>query len=395
MARVLVIGGTGYLGSLIGATLLTRTQDWVVLAVRPGHERDDIVARLRLEMTAAGDAGGEALKRLRIVQLPAPGDRRGFSSLFRENRIEEVVNSAGAVHYHDIEALQQSSIDLVNDLLAAAKEARVTRFIHISTAFAQGYADEPAAEALFAEPVGDPTPYTRFKRRAEWLVAESGAPFLILRPSIVIGDSGDGRYFGPPYGIYQYWQTFAKVLMSRYRETIHFIAGDNKLPLLHQDSFIETLFAAREKFSGDAIVNVVSSPDTLPTVEDLWRLFSDLVVRPHEVRCYESIDEAPLESLDPRYQSFLRHTAVNTEISCHPWRFDTGNRDRLMRDGMRFPQVTLDTVRKCQTRFVASSESVRRYHERFEHLFPGAPREPRAVALAESVGPAPGGRWLL
>jgi len=42
----------------------------------------------------------------------------------------------------------------------------------------------------------DPTEYTRTKRNAEELVATSGVPYLILRPSIVIGDSRDGRYFG-------------------------------------------------------------------------------------------------------------------------------------------------------------------------------------------------------
>lgn len=383
MARILVIGGTGYLGGLIAATLLTKTQDFVVLAVRPGHERDDIVARLRMEMTAAGDPEGDSLERLRIAPLPRPGDRRGFSSLFRENRIEEVLNCAGAVHYHDVEALEQSNIDLVNDLVAASKEARIARFIHLSTAFAQGYSTQAAPEALLPEPEADPTEYTRFKRRAEWLVAQSGLPFLILRPSIVIGDSRDGHYFGPPYGLYQIWESFAKLLMSRYRETIHGIAGKHKLPLLHQDAFISTMMAARQKLKDDAFVNIVSAPDPLPTGEELWRLFADLVAHPHELRIYDSLDKAPLAALDPRQQAFLAHTAVNAEIARHPWRFETGHRDWLMAQGLVFPQATLDTVRKCQNRFATNSESVRRYHERFEALFPGAPQAPRGRELAD------------
>jgi nucleoside-diphosphate-sugar epimerase len=205
VARVLVIGGTGYLGSLICATLLEETRDIVVLAARPGHERDDILARLRMEMSAAGDSGGKALERLRIAPLPAPGDRRGFHALFRENRIDQIINCAGAVHYFDVKALQESNIDLVNDLVAASREVRLQRFIHISTAFACGFSNEITQEALLPEPSADPTEYTRFKRRAEYLVAESGLPFLILRPSIVIGDSRDAHYFGPAYGLYQYW----------------------------------------------------------------------------------------------------------------------------------------------------------------------------------------------
>lgn len=394
MARVLVIGGTGYLGSLICATLLEETQDVVVLAARPGHERDSIIARLRMEMSASGDPEGKALERLRIVRLPARGDRRGFSGLFRENRIDEVINCAGAVHYFDVEALQASTIDLVTDLLEAAKESRVNRFIHVSTAFACGFSAGASAETLLPEPPADPTPYTRFKRRSEYLVAESGLPFLILRPSIVIGDSRDGHYFGPDYGVYQYWESFAKVMMSRYRETIHVVASDHRLPLVHQDAFISVLFAAREKL-GDAFINIVSPQEKLPSVKALWTQYCDLVVRPHRLFCYDSIEEAPVRELDTRHRAFLNITAINSRISSWDWRFDTGNRDRLIEEGLVFAPVTLETVRKCQSRFVAASPTTRDYIQKFEALFPDAPQAPRARALADALGEGVGGSWLL
>jgi nucleoside-diphosphate-sugar epimerase len=391
LARVLVIGGTGYLGGLLGAMLLSRTQDHVVIATRPGHRREEIVARLRMEMTAAGDAAGDALERLRIVALPAPGDKRGFSSLFRENRIDEVLNCAGAVHYFDVEKLKESNIDLVNDLLAASAEVRLRRFVHVSTAFAQGYSDAVAAETLFPEPVSDPTEYTRYKRYAERLVAESGVPFLILRPSIVIGDSRDGHYFGAEYGLYQFWSSFAKMLMDRYRDTLHGVAAFNPLPLVHQDAFVETYLAAREKLPDDSFVNAVSAPEGLPTVRDLWRLWCDNIARPHKVVYYDAINDAPLRALDPRYRAWLYFTSVNLEISNHNWRFETTSRDRLIQDGMRFRHVDLETVRKCQSRFVGSSETVRGYSQKFESLFPVAPvahvssLAPRARVLPERV----------
>jgi len=395
LARVLVIGGTGFLGSLICATLLERTTDTVVLAARPGHERDDIVARLRMEMSFSGDPQGKAMERLRIARLPAPGDARGFSSLFRENRITEVLNCAGAVHYFDVDALRASSIDLVNDLVAASKETGIDRFIHVSTAFACGFSNAAAVEALLPEPQSDPTEYTRFKRRSEYLVAESGLPFLILRPSIVIGDSRDGHYFGPAYGVYQYWESFAKVMMSRYRETIHVVASDHKLPLVHQDAFIETMLAARERLTSDAFVNVVSPDEKLSTVKALWQQYCDLVVRPHKLCCYDAISEAPYGELDARHRAFLNITAINSQISSWNWRFETTNRDRLIEGGMVFAPVTLESMRKCQTRFVASSPATREYMEKFEALFPGAPQQPRARELAGALDEEPGGGWLL
>lgn len=393
--RVLVIGGTGYLGSLICATLLEATRDMVVLAARPGHERDDIVARLRMEMSAFGDAEGRSLERLRIVRLPSSGDRSGFSSLFRENRIDEVVNCAGAVHYFDVRALKESNIDLVNDLVAASKDVRLDRFIHISTAFACGFSNEAAREALLPEPAVDPTEYTRFKRRAEYLVAESGLPFLILRPSIVIGDSRDAHYFGPAYGVYQYWESFGRIMMSRYRRTIHVVASERRLPLLHQDAFIAAFLAARERLAKDAFVNIVSPQEELPTVRGLWRQYCALVVRPHALFCYDSIDEAPVDELDARHKAFLNITAINSRISSWDWRFETTNRDRLVSEGLVFPTATLESVRKCQTRFVASSPVTRRYMEKFEALFPDAPREPQPREPASALAEDASARWLL
>jgi nucleoside-diphosphate-sugar epimerase len=368
---VLLVGGTGYLGSLIGAALLTQTQDLVVLAARPGHERDDIVARLRMEMTAAGDAAGAALERLKLVRLPDPGDRRGYASLFRENRIDEVINCAGTVHYFDVALLKLSNIDLVSDLLAAAKEASVRRFTHVSTAFACGHLDGVAREALFDEPASDPTEYTRYKRRAEHLIVESGLPYLILRPSIVIGDSRNGHYFGPAYGVYQFWGSF-RVLADRYRTTWHAVTTDHPLPMIHQDAFESIFLAAREKIEGDAFVNIVSPPELLPSLHDLWRLWCDRVARPHELRVYPTLDQAPLATLDPRMRAFLNFTAINTEIAGREWLFETRNRDRLIAGGARFPTVTIDTIAKCQARFVANSEIVRSYYEKFESQFPGA-----------------------
>jgi nucleoside-diphosphate-sugar epimerase len=394
VARVLVIGGTGYLGSLICASLLERTNDTVILAARPGRQQDDVVARLRMEMSADGDAVSNALRRLRFARLPAPGDARGFLDLFRDNQVDEVVNSAGAVHYFDVEKLRESNVDLVDDLLTAAKATRVGRFTHVSTAFAQGYGDDVTREGLLPEPDADPTAYTRFKRRAEHAIARSGVPFLVLRPSIVVGDSRDGNYFGPDYGVYQFWQSFARMLMDRYRETIHAIAAETPVHMIHQDAFIELFLAARVHCAGDAFVNAVSPTAPLPTARDLWRLFCDDLARPRELVFHDTIDSAPLRALDPRMRAFLTFTAVNADISTRDWRFETTARDALIAKGARCPAVTLDSIRKCQLRFAAASPTVRAYMQKFEARFPGAPRP--AVARLFSLPPGPeAGRWLL
>jgi nucleoside-diphosphate-sugar epimerase len=59
-------------------------------------------------------------------------------------------------------------------LLRACKEAGVRRFLHLST-IAAGYPDQ----RYFT--------YAQTKARAETLVRESGIPYIIIRPTVVIG----------------------------------------------------------------------------------------------------------------------------------------------------------------------------------------------------------------
>ncbi|CAN5257236.1 NAD(P)H-binding protein [soil metagenome] len=72
---------------------------------------------------------------------------------------------------------QRVMVDGTRDLLAAAKEAGVQRFVHMS---ALGTSEETK----------DLVPYFRAKWETEQLVGSSGIPYVIFRPSFVFGPDG-------------------------------------------------------------------------------------------------------------------------------------------------------------------------------------------------------------
>ena len=135
MANILLIGGTGFLGNLIAANLLSYSDDQIILGARSGHSEDAIIANIKRELSFLKVFNVSIFNRLKIKFLPNSSDIEGYESFFYDNNIDEIINSAGAVHYFDVDRLRDSSIDLVNSIVSAAKKIKLRRIIHVSTAF--------------------------------------------------------------------------------------------------------------------------------------------------------------------------------------------------------------------------------------------------------------------
>ena len=78
-------------------------------------------------------------------------------------------------------------------------------FLHVSTAYVCGTRDGPIAETASAEDAVFANGYERSKADAEALVANSRRPWLIARPSVVVGAATDGhiRRFDSIYGAFK------------------------------------------------------------------------------------------------------------------------------------------------------------------------------------------------
>jgi nucleoside-diphosphate-sugar epimerase len=371
---IMLTGATGYLGGLIAATLLVNEDTELVLPVRAGNDKESLVRPIRAEIEVQGEKFDPAfLDRLHLVPLPAIESLRELDDAVKEFGVDEIIHCAGCLDYFDRSTLQTVNVDFTRNLLEQGRRWRVRRFIYMSTAFSSGYLHSVVPEQLHAEPKDDPTEYTRTKRAAEKLVAESGLLFLILRPSIVIGDSRDGHYSGKQYGLYQLWSGMERLLCRTWNQDIHALAPEQPLSLLHQDAFQKIFLAAFRMLPDNSILNLVSHHDGLPDMRDLWHLWVTECLRPRFVYYYEKMSDIPMREINTRQRALLGLASVNLEIASHPWHFETTNLEKLQRLGLEFPHTTLNTVAVCQRRFVEESVTIRDFlvqnsHELAENI---------------------------
>ena len=364
-SAVAVTGATGFLGNLIAAGLLVEGRRRLVLPVRPHHTPESVLTRLANELAAAGTHLPDLADRITIMPLPAAEEIPGLKETFRRLGVEEIIHAAGCVDYFHTENLAKGNVELTGALVKLGQELHARRFTFISTAFSSGFRDGPIPEAVHTDADEDPTEYTKSKRDAEALVAHGGVPYLIVRPSVVIGDSRDGRYGGKRYGIYQLWYAADRLMCTEYHPAIYAIAPRLRMPLLHQDAFLSGFFAAYRSLPANSVFHLVSRDETLPTVRDLWDLWLHHVARPRQLYYFQRLADVPLEKLCRNQQMWVELTGVNLDISSRSWQFECGHLDRLRRHGLAFTDVTRDTIPVCQDRFIADSPRMRNFMEKF------------------------------
>jgi len=374
---ILVTGGSGFLGALAAATALAESHATVVLPVRSQHTRESVLAPIVAELAAEGRRLSES-DLARVVTLPLPALERIEDLLprLRELGVRDILHCAGCLSYFNVNKLQSGNLDLTQAFLDLGKALDVRRFVYLSTAYSAGFSDHPIPEALHQDPGSDPTDYTRTKRDAEWLVAKSGLPYVIVRPSIVIGDSRDGRYGGKPYGIYQLWTAGEKYLSAGFPPLLHVVAGDKPVNFIHQDAFKAGFWAAYQTLPDGAVLHLVSRDDELPSLRDLWKLWMATHGGPREVHFFERLEDVPAEDLAPQVRMWLDFTAVNNEIASVHWDFALDNLDALRSNGLAMTDASLETVAIAQARFVADSPKLRLFTERYRAE--GVP-EPRFI----------------
>ena len=369
MERILVTGASGYVGRLVAAALLARTQARLILPVRSHHDVDE-VRRQILEECLAIEPDARVVvdaDRLQLVSMAPGGAHADLSAVLLACSPSEVIHCAGCLDYFDQAQLQGVNVELTERLLAAAEARGVSRFIYISTAYSSGYVDGRLAEAPHAEPERDPTTYTQTKRAAERLVLQSKLSTLIVRPSILIGHSRSGRYTGRQYGLYQLWFGIERFLCTQWEPEVHVVAPRKPLNLVHQDAFQEALLAARQTLGPGSIFHLVSRHATCPMMRDLWDLWIDDILRPQRRCYYEHLDDLPVRTMPRRQRALMALASVNLEIATHDWLFEMSAMDRLEHAGLDFMHATFASVKRCHDRFVEASPAVQRYIAKRPH----------------------------
>src|SRR4029434_1475384 len=289
---ILLTGASGYLGGLIAAVLLKETKARLVLPLRSQHTRESILSHLKSLVPP------DSFDPERVVEIPLPpvSELGSLVPQLRGLGVEEIVQCAACLDYFDVKTLTEVNIELTQAFLELGKELALRRFIYISSAFSCGYARGLVSERLHSTPPSDPTHYTKTKREAEGLVARSGLPFLILRPSIVVGNSRHGGYRGKPFGIYQLAWACERLLTDHYAPQLHVVAPHTPLHLIHEDAFQSGFLGAYRHLPDGAIMHLVSKQETLPTARSLLEFWVEKVFRPQDVYYYGSMEDVSLET---------------------------------------------------------------------------------------------------
>lgn len=370
--RVLLTGGTGYLGSLLAAQILR--DGWaehLVLPTRRPSAMGTIPDEVRGELHALGDLPDRHDHRVESIhwQGAESATTESLRTMLDTHEVDTIIHCAGCLDYFDNEALTALNIDFTTRLAQAAKQAQVQCFVFVSTAYSAGYSDSSIPESQLGTTRRDPTSYTLTKREAEHVVAQSGLPYIIVRPSIVVGDSTNGRYSGKRYGLYQQWMGIERLLSDRYHPELHTVATAQPVNLLHQDAFQAAMASILRWVPSGAHVNLVASSSTAPSMRDLWRMICE-VTRPRTVVFYDSLQQVNLKALDIRQRSYLTFARTNLEIGAYAWRFDRDWLRLLRQRGLDFVNTSMATLKICQDRFVHSSQPLQKYLERFKPEFP-------------------------
>jgi NADH dehydrogenase len=167
--RVLVVGGTGFIGTALCAELKRRGHDVTALSRNPGGaDLPGGVNRSMGDVTRYGSISGAF---------------EGMDAVYNLVALSPLFKPSGGDGMHD--RIHRQGTEHV---VRAAAEHGVDRLVQMS--------------ALGADPDGT-TAYIRSKGRAEGIVTDSGLEYTIFRPSVVFGDGGEfvsfTKLLAPPY----------------------------------------------------------------------------------------------------------------------------------------------------------------------------------------------------
>ncbi|ELZ33291.1 nucleoside-diphosphate sugar epimerase [Halogeometricum pallidum JCM 14848] len=167
--KVLVVGGSGFIGTNLCRELKSRGHEVTALSRSPSSEDLPSGVNKTMGNVTAYDSITEAFE--------------GMDAVYNLVALSPLFKPSGGNEMHD-KIHRQGTENVVR----AAEKHDVGHLVHMS--------------ALGADPDG-PTAYIRAKGRAEEIVTESVLEWTVFRPSVVFGDGGEfvsfTKMLAPPY----------------------------------------------------------------------------------------------------------------------------------------------------------------------------------------------------
>lgn len=202
---VLLTGATGFLGGHLLGRLVTNDPRPLVCVVR-ADSPDEATARGERALATSLGRPPSAGERRRVTWLAGDVTRPRFG--LRADRwkrlaehVEEIFHCAASTRFDlsldEAHRINVGGLERVYDLARAAVDTRPFRRLNqVSTAYASGWTSaRVGADALPPDRArAFRNTYERTKARAERILrSQERVPYTIYRPSIIVGDSREGR----------------------------------------------------------------------------------------------------------------------------------------------------------------------------------------------------------
>ena len=217
MKKILMTGITGLVGSAFATELLKREKDVEIVALTRGQGNKDAHARVKetireqCEFDGSPEFADEAMSRIRVIKrnIASPIPSKTIDTL---EGVDVVFHCAADVNLgkDPYGKTYINNYQGTKNMIRTAKKLNVKLYHQVSTAYVAGkdpgvvLEDGPRPDAHFNNS------YEKSKYNAERLVRESGIPYTIYRPSIIIGSLKDGK-IRRPLAFYRILEFFAKM----------------------------------------------------------------------------------------------------------------------------------------------------------------------------------------
>lgn len=192
----LVTGATGFVGGALVAELLQRTDDEIVVLVRPSGGSAE--GRFRAAFTEVIAAYGldpavqdEADRRCRVEAGDITRPRCGVNADDLIGQVQQLWHCAASLNFENrfLTEIRAANVDGTRQVLALARHLQVETFNYVSTAAVSGRRTGVIPEQVAAE-IETRNHYERSKFDAEHLVtATEGLRARLFRPPAVLGHS--------------------------------------------------------------------------------------------------------------------------------------------------------------------------------------------------------------
>jgi thioester reductase-like protein len=306
MTHVLLTGASGTIGSALVPRLLAEPAQQVTLLLRAGHQGDlpDRLSSLRAAWALAD--GDPRLQRLHAVQGDIAQPQLGLSEAQQAElaqRCTHIIHCAASVKLNmALDEAQATAVTPTRSILALARRCaahgQLQKIDLVSTVGVWGRTPGAMPERRLPEVTEFHNTYEAAKAEAERVVwAEGdGLPITVHRPSMVVGDSRDGRVIH-----FQVFYHLCEFLSGSRTFGIMPTLGHTRLDTVPVDWVADAIaWASAHPQTAGQIFHLCSGPDRAIPITTLQQVVRDTWQRHgRQLPTLRTLDRRWLERLVP------------------------------------------------------------------------------------------------